>query len=559
MTYKYGAYGHIKESVAQAASTGGTAMVYVGVAPVNLARGYAASKVVNFPKKIINFTNAQATLGLSKDWDTFTLCEAIEAHFNNKKGNIGPIYAINVLDPDLHRTTTSFSHSVKVTFKDSKAVVKNAGMIDLEDLALDSLVSGTDYKAEKDGENIVLTDLKGALTSVVASYTGTGKLATLTTTNGRVDLLTDKIILDSISVFDKEGNVFVEDTDYSINYNFTTNAVIISGANLPKEIVVTYAEVDPSKITKTDIIGAAIDGEYTGLYAVKLLYQELNTIISGLGCPGFSHIPEVYNAMCTTVDKLNGHWDGMVFADAPIVDDDATAPQTIEKAIEWKKTNGYDSERSHPPFWPKAINASGQIFHGSTLAMVEQMRINIEHDDIPMESFGNKTVPIVGLYFGKNSKAKGFDKEEANLLTAAGLATFTYWGGSWVLWGDHTAAYEYGKDIDPRANFGVTMQMLFHITNSFQKEWGPKVDKPMTVRLKDEILNREQEKLDALVNAGALLGSPTVLFLESENSTEDIIQGNFKWDFGVTVTPPLKAPEARVAYTTDGFSAYFNE
>ena len=45
------------------------------------------------------------------------------------------------------------------------------------------------------------------------------------------------------------------------------------------------------------------------------------------------------------------------------------------------------------------------------------------------------------------------------------------WGGEWVLWGDHTAAYTYGADVDPRAIFDVSMRMLMHITNDFQREW----------------------------------------------------------------------------------------
>lgn len=79
------------------------------------------------------------------------------------------------------------------------------------------------------------------------------------------------------------------------------------------------------------------------------------------------------------------------------------------------------------------------------------------------------------------------------------------WGGEWVLWGDHTAAYTYGADVDPRAIFDVSMRMLMHITNDFQREWSPEIDEPMTRALKDRIINREQEKLDGYVSMGALL------------------------------------------------------
>ena len=559
MTYRYGAYGFLNESIVKASATSGTVPVYVGVAPVNLVRGYAAANVVNNPVKIINYTNAQSLLGYSADWKRHTLCEAMEAHFNNTIGNIGPVYMINVLDPDIHRTTSTFTHTVSLTFADGKAKLNDGGMIDTSTLALDSLVLDTDYSLEKSNGQIIITDKKSTLTTVQASFTATGKLAALTTTNGRVDFLSDAIILDTVSVFDTDGKALVEDVDYSLNYNFTTGAVIISGANLPKNINVTYAEVDASKITAADIVGAAVDGTYTGIQALKYLYQNHNVVVSYIVAPGYSHLDEVYKAMVTIMTNLNGHWNNMVFMDLPTVDEDADAPQTIAAAKAWKKEHDFTSERAINPFWPKAINAQGQVFHGSVLAAVEQQRIDATHDDVPFETFANKTIPVTGMYFGKNSKAKAFDQELANELTAAGIGTYTYWGGNWVLWGDHTAAYEYGKDIDPRAIFGVSMRMLYYVLNKFQLKWGPVVDKPMDVKLKDRILNEEQESLDALQAVGALLGEPEVVFLESENSTEELMQGQFMFNFNTTPTPPAKALMAGIAYTDAGFSAYFSE
>lgn len=68
---------------------------------------------------------------------------------------------------------------------------------------------------------------------------------------------------------------------------------------------------------------------------------------------------------------------------------------------------------------------------------------------------------------------------------------------------------------------------------------------------------REQEKLDGYVSMGALIGEPKILFLESENSTTDIMNGDFRWDINVTPTPPLKSASVYVAYTDAGFSVYY--
>lgn len=488
-TYLYGAYGHLGETIAQSAVQAGTTPVYIGVAPINLVRSYKDVNGVNSPVKLNNFVDAQRKLGISQDWEKFSLCEVMTAHFNNPVGNIGPIYVINVLDPEVHKASTQTTKS-------------------------------------------------------------------LTFVNGRAEFVSDLIILDTLAIADK-----AEGVDYNLDYNYTKNSVVITSADasapLSGTITVTYYEVDLSAITSADIIGGVTaNGEYSGLGALRLLYQEQNQVCNLLAAPGWSHEPAVYNALISAAQKINGHWDAFVCADIPLEDEGGEAVDTITKAVAWKKDNGYTNERSKV-CWPQTMDNAGQIFHLSTLAMVELMRADFAHASVPMETCGNKEIQGIKQYFGPVSKNRGFDQQDANDLTSNGIMTVIAWGGNWVLWGDHTAAYAYGADVDPRAIFDVSMRMLFHITNSFQREWSPKIDKPMTLQLKDRILNREQEKLDALVARGALIGDPQILFLESENSTTGLMNGDFRWDIAATPTPPLKSATVYVAYTDAGFSAYF--
>lgn len=488
--YLYGAYGHLGETIAQSAVQAGTVAVYVGVAPINLVRNYKDIKGINAPLKLNDFVDAQRKLGISPNWETFTLCEVMTAHFNNPIGNIGPIYVINVLDPDVHKKATPTSKS-------------------------------------------------------------------LTFVNGRAEFVSDTIILDTFAIADK-----AEGLDYNIDYNYARNSVVVSSADasapLTGSLNASYSEIDASKIAAADIIGGVTaNGIYTGLGALKLLYQEQYQVANLLAAPGWSHIPEVYNALISAAQKINGHWDAFVCADIPLVDD-GNAVDTRQKAIDWKKNNGYTNERSKV-YWPKGLDNAGQIFHGSTLAMVTLMRTDFSHDSVPMETCGNKEIQCIKQYFGADSKNQGFDQQDANELTSNGICTLVCWGGKWVLWGNHTAAYAYGADVDPRAIFDVNLRMMMHVTNGFQREWGPKIDEPMTLQLKDRILNREQEKLDSLVARGALVGEPEVLFLESNNSTTDLMNGDFRWDIPVTPTPPFKSGTVYVQYTDAGFNAYFGD
>lgn len=481
--YLYGAYGHLGQTVAQSAVQAGTTPVYVGTLPVNLIRGYAKADIINYPVKLSNLTNAQQKVGYSDNWKAFSLCEVLDAHFNNSEGNIGPVYVINVLDPATHKKAEKTT--MQLAFSNGKAIIKS-----------------------------------------------------------------DTIILDSLAIEGKS-----EEVDFTLDYNFTKGMVTISsvGEKITGSVTASYDEVDTSLITSEDIIGGVTaSGEYSGLGAVALVYQEYFAVCNLLAAPGWSEDPEVYAAMITAATQINGHWDAFVCADIPL------SNETIAAAVAWKENNGYTSERSKV-FWPMAKSTSGKIYHLSTFAVVELMRADYSHDTVPMETCGNKAIPAAGQYFGEESKNRGFDQVQSKDLTSNGISTCVFWGGNWVLWGDHTAAYTYGTDVDPRCIFDVYMRMLFHITNGFQREWGSEIDKPFSKQLRDRIINKEQEKLDSYVAIGALIGEPKVLFLESNNSETDMMNGDFRWEIPVTPTPPLKSATVYVAYTDAGFSAYFSE
>lgn len=489
-SYQHGAFGLLGDSVAQNAIQAGTIPVYIGIAPVNLIKNYAENEIINVPVKLSNFLNAQKTVGYSKDWDNFTICEAIGGHFDNKLGNIGPIYVINVLDPDKHRKTETTDFNVSFT-------------------------------------------------------------------NGVAEFVSDTVILDTIVLGEK-----VQDVDFTVSYNFTSGKVIltsIADTPLDGQISGSYYEVDTTAITEDDIIGAQVDGVYSGIQAVSLLYTKENQVTNLLSCLKFNTNKKVYNAMATFCNGINGHWQAFFVADIP-VNDGENAIDTFVKARNWRDQNGYDSERSEI-FWPQAYdNATERTFHASTLAIVEFLRGDQENDSVPMESCSNKEIPVTKQYFGADSKNQGFDQVTASAeLNAYGISTLVYWGGSWVLWGGHTAKYKFGKDIDVRAIDTHYMRMLFHCMNGFQRRQASRIDKPFNVQLKDSILNEEQEILDGLIAVGALLPGSKILFLPSENSTSDMINGDFKFDLPITVTPRAKSLTGTVYYTDEGLASLVEE
>lgn len=489
--YKHGAYAELGTSIAQSAVQAGTVAVYVGVAPVNLVKGYADAEVVNLPVKINNFTDAQKKIGYSEDWGNFTLSEAVAAHFDNGLENIGPIYCINVLDPTTHKKVQATNTSI-------------------------------------------------------------------TFTNNVAEFASDTVILDTVTI-----ESHVKDTDFTVDYNFTTGKVIITSLKeaLKGTVTAAYFEVDLSKITEETIIGGVTaDGVYTGLGALQLLYTRENQICNLLGCPKYSEIPEVYAEMIAACSEINGHWQAFFTADIPIVDADDNKVDTITKAKTWRTTNGYDSERSEI-FWPQFKDVrTDRIFHGSVLAIVSYLKTDYEHDSVPFESCSNKEVPIGKQYFGADSTNQGFDQMTATAdLNAYGISTAVFWGGKWVLWGGNTAKYQFGKDIDPRAIDCHYMRMLFHCMNGFQRRQAVNIDKPFNLQLKDSILNEEQEILDTYIAQGGLLIGSKILFLASDNSTADMINGDFVYQLPTSVTPRAKSFTGKVAYTDAGLTSLVEE
>lgn len=382
---------------------------------------------------------------------------------------------------------------------------------------------------------------------------GTATNVQVTFTNNVVEIESDTIILDTVAISN-----YVQGTDFTVDYNFTKGKAVITAINpaITGTQTVAYYTVTPSDIDEDDIIGGATaGGVYTGLGALKLLYERENAVANIIAAPGWSEIPEVYAAMVNAATDINGHFNAFVEADIPIEDCD-----TITLAKAWRTAHGYNSERSEI-YWPQFKDVTtGRIFHGSTVGTVAAVQTDFTHDSVPFESPSNKETFVDKQYFGASSTNGGFDKATATAdLNAYGISTCVFWGGTFRTWGGHTAKYSFGADIDVRGIDVQYMRMLFHCMNGFVRRQSSNVDDPFNRMLKDSILNEEQAILDGYIAQGALLDGSKILFLESENSTADMINGDFTFDIPVTVSPRAKSLTGKVAYTDAGLKSLVEE
>lgn len=366
-------------------------------------------------------------------------------------------------------------------------------------------------------------------------------------------------IVDTVIVDGKTKGV-----DYTVEYDHDHEQITIKAigdALLDGEFTLSYKtdNVLGSPTLAVDVIGTSDTdtGTYTGLGCVSQIYPKFGLIPNIIVCPKFGIDANVYKAMIKAATKINGHWDAMVYADLPVFDEDGVEVNgTIAEAIAYKAEYGYIDERSKV-FWPYATTTDGHLMSLSVLAAWATVATDAANDGVPMESPSNKALPIVAHQFALQSKNNGFDVQGANKLNAAGITTCVFWGGRWVLWGPHTAAYKHGADNDGRVIFDNSMRMMFHVSNSFQNDWAVSIDKPMTRALADTIKAREQEKMDAWARMGAFIGEPVVEFRETANSSGDILEGNFTWHTKGTTTPPFKSGTLKIAHTTEGYESFF--
>ena len=127
--YKHGAYGQIQAAGSRVSTEALNAFVYVGTAPVNqVADG---GKNVNKPVLVRSINEAKKLFGYSDDWASFTLCEAMKVHLEQR--GVGPLVLINVLDPSTHVKSESGSKSL--TPSNGRVVIAGA-----EKIVLDTVV-----------------------------------------------------------------------------------------------------------------------------------------------------------------------------------------------------------------------------------------------------------------------------------------------------------------------------------------------------------------------------------------------------------------------------------
>ncbi len=348
--------------------------------------------------------------------------------------------------------------------------------------------------------------------------------ANLAITKGAAVINDEGVLLSSVKIKSTDGTkTYEKDKDYTISFNAADKPAItvLTGGTIGAATAakVTYDKIDPSKVTKADIIGGydSTSGKYKGLELLQQVYPRLGVVPGLITAPGFSQFPDVYAVMVAKAKSINGSFNADVVADV-----DTTVATKYEDVPTWKNDNGYTNARSIV-LWPKS-KIGTRILHASSVFAASQKALDATTEDVPANSLSNKSVAISGACLANGAEIY-LDPIQGSYLNGHGIVTFINWGG-WKVWGNNTAAYP--GTTDPKDRFINLRRLMNWWGNSFVVTFWNNIDDLTSTRLIEGIVDSENIRANGLVAAGYIAGA-SIEFREEDNPQTDILNGKIQF------------------------------
>lgn len=352
------------------------------------------------------------------------------------------------------------------------------------------------------------------------------------------DVLKETLVVKSLDT------PLVADTDYTASFDAEGNMVIAlvsSSSHFGDEsLTVSYDKLDPSKVTKEDIIGGidAETGEEKGLEVVNTIFTKLGVVPGMIGAPGYSDNAEVAAVMAAKAASISG-----LFKAVAIVDGSTTVAKKYADVYAWKNKVNVTS-KYQVVCWPMATMGEKKL-HLSTIFMATQALLTHENDDIPYKSPSNKTAQIDGLCLSDGTPVE-LGLASANYLNGNGIVTAINLFGGWKLWGNNTACYP--ANTDPKDRFFCVRTMFNWDQQTFIRTYWADVDQPLKKRYIQSIVDSENIRMNGLVSAGVILAG-SCEYREEDNPATDVVDGLA--NIHKTFIPPVPMREIDVVYEFD--------
>lgn len=333
-------------------------------------------------------------------------------------------------------------------------------------------------------------------------------------------------------------------TDYTTEFD-TDGSLIVNlieggkGASATS-ITVSGNVLDPSMITKTDIIGAynASTGKESGLEVVRQVYPKLGVVPGLIVAPGWSQIPEVGIAMSAKAANING-----VFKAVALVDLDTTKATKYTDCKKTKEDSGFTSAFCYPT-WP-CVKVGDYVFAMSAVVAALIAYTDASNDDVPSLSPSNEMLGVTGTCLADGTEVT-LDQDQGSTVNTYGVATAINMNG-WKLWGNYTGVFPSSGDAK---DIWLAVRRMFNWHgNNFIQTYFEKVDDPMNHVLIESIIDSENIRCAAYAPdkwAGA-----EMQYLASDNPITDTLAGKITLRQRIAPYTPAQEIDNILSYDTD--------
>ena len=341
-----------------------------------------------------------------------------------------------------------------------------------------------------------------------------------------------------------QGTAYVKDEDYALFYDTDAGELVIellSDGSIydATELSVAYDAVTAASVTASAVVA--------GMESIELCATSLGVVPDIILAPGYSTAATVAAAMATKAESING-----MFKAIALIDMDCSTVTAYNAAITAKLAAAHTE--SEILCWPM-VGLENKKFHLSTQLAGLMAQVDASNDDCPVESPSNKSLRCDSMILANGTEVT-LSHAQAVQLNAAGIVTCLNFLGGFVAWGNFTAAYPATKD--PKDAEISVKRMFGWANNTVIRTCWSRLDKPMTRRLIDAIIDDLNAWLNGLSGAGYLLGG-RIEYQEDENALSDLMQGICR--FHMFLTPPSAVQEIEFVmeydadYVTAAFSA----
>lgn len=458
----------------------GNSSVQVVVGTAPVNMAENPSEAVNVPILANSGTEAMAALGYSVDFKNFTLCQTMFATSNLFQ--VSPVVYINVLDPAKHNKELA---EAEYQVNQKQAVIEKEGII-LEGLTVKNSTGDTELKAGED-YSAAFGSATGFLTITMLAG-GKGAAATAIKVSGKV--------------------------------------------------------IDPSKVTKEDVIGAVdpSTGAETGAQVIRQVYPRLGIVPGLILAPGWSQIPEVGLALAAKAAKINGVYSAMALLD---LDTAKAKKYTDTKSV--KEESGYTSPFCYP-LWP-CDRVGEYILAKSAVAGAMIQYMASDNEDVPNQSPSNHLLGVGGQCLEDGTEVY-LDQDQANTVNGYGVTTAINQNG-YRLWGNYTGAYPASSDAK---DIWFAVRRMFNWQgNNFIQTYFDEVDDPMNNVLVQSVVDSENIRCSAY--APKYWAGASIEYKSDDNPKTAILAGTMKFRQHIAPYTPAQEIVDIIDYDTDTLAA----